>query len=136
MKPKRLWIEIIVPPVAIACALAFLIAILGAAAGVAAGAQNSSGAAESRASQPQTYAGMITDTQCGAKHSATIGRAAGDCALACVRGGAKFALVDGNKTYILDGDLALLKKVAGRRATVTGDLSGNTIKVSSVAAGI
>jgi flagellar basal body-associated protein FliL len=107
MKPKRLWIEIVAPSIVIACALALLIAILGAAAGVAAEGQ------ESASAEPPAYSGMITDTQCGAK----------------------FALVDGNKTYVLDGDLAQLKAVVGKRATIKGDLSGNTIKVSSVVAG-
>ncbi len=32
------------------------------------------------------------------------GKTAGDCARMCVHGGAAFALVDGDKTYLLDGD--------------------------------
>ena len=77
---------------------------------------------------------MVTDSRCGAKHSADMGKTASDCARQCVRGGAAFALVDGDKTYRLDGDAVLLKRVAGQRARIRGEVRGNTIKVSSVAA--
>lgn len=77
---------------------------------------------------------MVTDSRCGAKHSAALGKTAGDCARQCVIGGAAFALVDGDKTYQLDGDWSLLKSVAGQRARIRGVIRGSTIKVSSVAA--
>jgi hypothetical protein len=51
-----------------------------------------------------------------------------------VHGGAGFALVDDEATYLLDGDLNALKKLAGQRARVVGALNGNTIRISSVAA--
>jgi hypothetical protein len=80
----------------------------------------------------QTYEGIITDTRCGAKHSATVGMSAADCTRACVHSGESFALVDGETTYRLKGDQAALKRAAGERVKVIGTLDGNTISVSSV----
>jgi hypothetical protein len=37
-------------------------------------------------------------------------------------------------TYILDGDLNILKKLAGERARVVGALHGKIIRISSVVA--
>lgn len=75
---------------------------------------------------------MVTCSRCGAKHSAKLGKTATDCTLACVHSGGSFALVDGDKTYQLDGDLAVLKKIAGQRARIMGVAHGSTIKVESV----
>jgi len=133
MSIRRIWIEIVMVATAIACALAMLIATLGAVAGAA-------GAALGQQSKPapatlQTYEGMVTCSRCGARHSAEFGKSAGDCARVCVHNGAQFALVDGESTHLLDGNLNLLKKVAGVRTRITGSIKGNTIRVSSVAAG-
>jgi hypothetical protein len=49
-----------------------------------------------------------------------------------VRDGAKFTLVEGDKTYQLEGDLMALKRMAGQRASVVGVVAGNTIRVSMV----
>jgi hypothetical protein len=75
---------------------------------------------------------MITDTQCGAKHPAAIGKMAADCTLACVRGGEQFALVDGDTIYLLEGDRIALKRGAGRRVRIVGTLNGRKISVISV----
>lgn len=132
MKRNRFWIEIVALGTAIAFALALLIATLGAAA-VAVAGREAAQTSES-ASAPKTYQGMVTCSRCGAKHSSTLGKTAADCVRICVHGGAGFALVDGDKTYLLDGDLNLLKSLAGQRASVVGVVRGNTIKVSSVTA--
>lgn len=131
MKRHRVWIEIIVLGVAIAFALALLIASLGAAAAAVdrlSTVQTSPGMAE------RTYEGMVTCSRCGAKHSASMGYSAEVCVRICVRGGAGFTLVSPDATYLLDGDQAELKKLAGRRAVVVGSLSGNTIRIASVVA--
>ena len=130
-KANRFWIQIVALGTASACGLALLIATLGAGASVATGG----GQAPDASSAGQTYEGLITDTHCGAKHKASIAKGAADCARICVHGGAQFALIDGEKAYVLNGDLALLKRIAGQRARIVGALSGNTITVSSVAAG-
>jgi hypothetical protein len=101
-----------------------------------AGAQESTPArAQSSAGQAQDYEGMITDTRCGAKHSAAVGMSAGDCARVCVHSGEHFALVDGDKTYTLTGDEATLKRMAGERVKIVGTLTGATISVESVTGG-
>jgi hypothetical protein len=130
-KANRFWIQIVGLATATACGLALLIATLGAGANVAAGGESSQAADDS--SGVQTYEGLITDTHCGAKHKASIAKSAADCARVCVHGGAQFALIDGEKAYVLEGDLAVLKRIAGQRARIVGSLNGNTITVSSVA---
>ncbi len=127
VKRNRFWIEIIVLASAGAFVVALLLATLGAAA--AAFAQDANGTA----SAAKTYQGMVTCSRCGAKHSAKAGRSVVDCTLICVRGGASFALVDGDKTYRLDGDMILIKKVVGQRAQITGVMHGTTITVSAAA---
>jgi hypothetical protein len=41
-------------------------------------------------------------------------------------------LVSGGKVYTLKGDTKLLDKYAGQNVTVTGNISGTTVTVSSV----
>jgi hypothetical protein len=132
MKTNRVWIEIVMLATAIACALALLFATLGAAAGVAAGAVSLQQQAPTITDQ--TYEGMVTCFRCGAKHSAALGETASTCIRVCVHGGAQFALVSANASYLLDGDLNTLKKLAGQRAQVVGALHGKTITISSVSA--
>jgi hypothetical protein len=128
----RFWIETIALVSAIACALTLLIATFGVVA-AAAVQPESDQPRPSAAVQLQTYEGVITDTQCGAKHSAAIGKTAADCTRVCVHGGAQFALIDGDTIYQLDGELAVLKRVAGQRVRVFGMLNGNRLSVTSVA---
>jgi hypothetical protein len=130
MKMNRVWIEIVLLGTAIACALALLIATLGAAAGTASGEE--AARQETQSPAAQTYEGVVTCSRCGARHSATLGQTAADCTRICVRGGSNFVLVGADNTYILDGDVSVLGKLAGQRARIIGELSGKTIKVSSV----
>ena len=127
---SRIWIEIVLLGTAIACALALLLATLGTAAGVAEGAAS----ARQVPSAEHTYEGMVTCSRCGAKHSAALGQTAAICARMCVHGGANFALVGEDSTYLLDGDLNSLKRLAGQRARVVGALNGKTIRISSLSA--
>ena len=92
-------------------------------------------AESSSAMQGEKYEGVITDTHCAARHSAAIGLSAADCTRACVHGGDQFALVDGDNVYVLDGDAAALKKMAGQRVHIAGTLNGNKISVSAVVSG-
>ncbi len=128
MKTNRVWIEIVILATVIACALALLFATLGAAVGAAKASPSLEGSTE------QTYQGMVTCSRCGAKHSAALGQTASACVRLCVHGGANFALVDANATYLLDGGLTVLKQLAGQRARIVGALNGKTIRISSVAA--
>jgi hypothetical protein len=142
MKPKRLWIEIVALGTSMACAVALLIATLGAAsAGLSsqpAGQADESARAQTapiaNAAPSQVFEGMITCSRCLAKHSPKIGSNAADCTRKCVHAGASFALVDGDNTYLLEGNLSALKKSAGERVRINGIRQGNKIRVLSVAA--
>jgi len=87
------------------------------------------------ASRKQTFTGEVGDAMCGRKH---MEGTPAECTRTCVSHGSKFALVVGEKIYILETSdktaLATLDKQAGKNATVTGVLNGDTIEVSSVAA--
>ncbi len=87
------------------------------------------------ASGKQVFTGEVGDAMCGRKH---MEGTPAECTRTCVGKGSKFALVVGDKTYILDttdqAALATLDKQAGKLATVTGVLNGDTIQVSAVAA--
>jgi hypothetical protein len=126
----RFWIETIALAAVIACVLALVIAALGAVAGAAAAERESGQASPPSAIRLHTYEGVITDTMCGAKHSAVIGKTAADCTLACVRRGEQFVLVDGDTMYLLEGDMVVLRRVAGQRVRISGTLKGKKILVT------
>jgi hypothetical protein len=130
MRTNRVWIEILLLGTATACAVALLIATLGAAAGAT--AREAAGRQETPSTTGQTYEGMVTCSRCGARHSAVLSQTAADCARSCVRGGAQFALVEADATYLLNGDLGVLGRLAGHRARIVGELNGKTIRISSV----
>lgn len=137
MKQHRFWIEIVIVSTAAACAIALLIGTVSAVAKAASGAvgQHQTRPVQSGSSgNEQTYEGMVSCSRCVARHSATLGKTAADCTRTCVRDGAKFALVEGDKTYQLEGDTMELKKIAGQRASIVGVVAGNTIRVSMVSA--
>jgi hypothetical protein len=125
--------------VALAFALVSLTAMLGSGASaapflskLALPESGQSGTASSI--QPQSYEGVVTDTRCGAKHSAAIGDTAGDCTMRCVRAGEQFILVDGESTHLLEGDPLALKRASGQRVKIVGTLSGGKISVTSIVA--
>src|ERR1700735_5463762 len=77
----------------------------------------------------QTFTGEVGDAMCGRQH---MEGTPAECTRTCVGKGSKFALVvGGDKIYILDttdkAALATLDKQAGKNATVTGVLNGDTI---------
>ena len=80
---------------------------------------------------PVTVSGVVSDAMCGAKHMMKDKNAA-ECTRECVKKGSKFALVSGEKLYILEGHEAELDKYAGQRVTISGVLNGDTITVSVV----
>jgi hypothetical protein len=84
----------------------------------------------------QIFTGEVGDAMCGRKHMED--QPAAECTRSCVAHGSKFALIVGEKIYILDttdkAALATLDQQAGKKATVTGALDGDTITVSSVSA--
>jgi len=85
------------------------------------------------ADKKQTFTGEVGDALCGRQH---MEGTPAECTRACVSKGSKYALVVGEKVYTLDvtdkAALATLDQQAGKHATVTGTLNGDTIGVSSV----
>jgi len=56
-----------------------------------------------------------------------------ECTQACLRRGANYILVNGDKSYRLEGRADELAAFSGPRVTLTGSLTGNRINVSSIA---
>jgi hypothetical protein len=86
---------------------------------------------------PETFTGVITDSECAAgSHAAMrMGNTDAECTTACVEAhGASYVLDNGNTRYGLT-DQRMPRAFAGRRVTVTGmlDADGRTITVSSIA---
>ena len=135
MKKNRFWIEVITLCAGAAFGLALAIAMVGAAVMAFGQTAEPPQSAAQPTDRQQTYVGMVTCSRCFAKHSAKIGATATDCARVCIRDGANFTFVNGDRTYLLEGDPAALKRVAGQRVQIVGALNGGTITVASVAAG-
>jgi hypothetical protein len=104
------------PPLALAAVLALLLLM----AGVAAAA-------------PQTLTGVVSDDMCGKKHTMMPGKPDSECIRACVKAGSKYALLAGDKVYVLKGDAKQLDQLAGKKVKVSGDVTGTTVAVSSIA---
>jgi hypothetical protein len=87
------------------------------------------------AGHKQAFTGEVGDAMCGRKH---MDGTPAECTRTCVAHGSNFALIVGEKIYILQttdkAALATLDKQAGKTATVTGVLTDDTIEVRSVAA--
>ena len=79
----------------------------------------------------ESFSGLVTDSYCGARHRRRSNLTPEDCARACLRNGATYVLVDGDRRYRLSGDEESLNKLLGTRATITGTRQGETISVSS-----
>ena len=78
--------------------------------------------------------GMISDSICKGLHVYKA-HTQSSCAHDCVQlKGADYVLVVGPTVYTLQGNKAELEKFAGGRATVTGQVNGNTIAAQSVTA--
>lgn len=84
----------------------------------------------------KTFTGEVSDAMCGVSHE--MGGDAASCTRDCVKGGSDYALVVEKKAYTLkvsDAKLkAALDKLAGAKATVTGEQKGDTITVTAVKA--
>jgi uncharacterized low-complexity protein len=131
-KTSHFWLGVLLSAGVVVCALALFLRTHSAAAGSSTEQSVAHQAVQSAAVATETYEGIVTDTRCGAKHSAKVGLSAGDCTRFCIHAGEHFALVDGEKTYELKGDPAILKRMAGERVTVSGTANGNLIEVASV----
>ena len=81
----------------------------------------------------QTFAGVVSDKMCGADHTKMGGKmSARECTLACAKGGAPYVLVSEGKVYQLTNHDPDLKTHAGHTVNLTGELKGDTIRVSKI----
>jgi hypothetical protein len=62
------------------------------------------------------------------------GKTPAQCTRECVRQGSDFALVSGDKLYVLKGDKSQFDKFAGQNVTIKGKVEGKTLTVDSITA--
>ena len=81
----------------------------------------------------QTLKGAVSDSMCGASHK-SMGTKLTDreCTQACASKGAQYVLVADGKVYKLTNHDADLKTHAGHTVNLTGDVKGDTIRVSKI----
>lgn len=80
-----------------------------------------------------TMNGYISDSHCGAAHSAPSADAT-KCVKSCMKHGSDPVLVSEGKVYKLKGEQDAVKGLAGENVTVKGTVDGDTITVTSVEA--
>jgi len=83
------------------------------------------------AAAPQTFTGKLTDNMCTKQHMMP-GKSDADCTRECVKDGGHYVLVSGNKVLKLSGDQKRFSDLAGQRISVSGELKGDTIAVTSI----
>jgi hypothetical protein len=87
----------------------------------------------------QTWKGKISDSMCGASHKSAIEHAGKkltdrECVQACIKDGGKYVFASAGKVYNIDNqDFADLAVHAGHNVSLTGEMTGDTIKVSKIA---
>jgi hypothetical protein len=78
-----------------------------------------------------TFIGVVSDSMCVAKHG-MANMSDRECTQMCASRGAEYVLVSEGKTYKLSNHAADLKTHAGHTVNVTGEVKGDSIKVSKV----
>lgn len=78
----------------------------------------------------EQFNAYISDSKCGAKHASDMNA---KCVQGCVKGGAHPVAVVGDKVYQLS-DPSKVSDMLGKKVTITGKVSGDTIDVDSVKA--
>lgn len=136
MNKSRFWLELVTLCAIASLALAFGIATLGVSAALAFASSSAAQSVPAEKYQAEeehaSFSGVLTCSVCGAKHDKRMNQSAGGCTKICLKKGASYALVDGDKVYKLQGNEEYLDKYAGERVTVSGTLNGDTLQVSSV----
>jgi len=137
---NRRWFGLITfcvtPALVVALGLALLFAGVAVAFAVSDGGKPVAAAAQAAYSpRIRVFSGLITDDHCAARHEMDSGMNPAECTKMCVRNGSRYALVEGDKRYALEGSKSQLDGLAGQRANIAGTLDGNTIKVTSTGSG-
>jgi hypothetical protein len=142
MQRNRFWLSLIALCVAVACGAAILLAIVTATTALAVTTTDespliakeepsSSVAVQAASIRQRVLKGVVSDTACNAKHVSND-KTAAECARNCVRHGAQYALISGEKVYLLEGDLVEVGELAGQRAEVVGSVDGDLLTVASI----
>jgi hypothetical protein len=77
--------------------------------------------------------GTISDSMCGVDHKKMATNLTDrDCTLVCTSKGMGYVLVSDGKVYKLTSHESELKAHAGHAVSVTGDLKGDSIRVSKI----
>lgn len=82
---------------------------------------------------PQTWTGVISDSQCGGNHGGEVDER--ECTQMCISAGLKYVLTTNfGKTVwpIANQDFASLKQHPGHTVKVTGELKGDAIVISKI----
>ena len=122
-----------------ALAAALLVALIVAGGAAALASHEAQGVEEApvqvtaESQDGDTFTGMISDSWCGARHKRNSQLSSAECAHACVRRGASYVLVDGDRRFALRGAETSLTRLAGERAHVSGTRQGGAIVVNSAA---
>jgi hypothetical protein len=81
----------------------------------------------------QMLSGSISDSMCKVNHSGMPKKMTDrDCTRACAAKGAQYVLVSDGKVYRLTNHDAELKTHAGHTVNLTGNVNGDTIRVSKI----
>jgi hypothetical protein len=79
----------------------------------------------------QELTGVISDDLCRQNHMMP-GHSDADCTRACVKAGAKYALVTEDKVYALKADSKQIQEFAGKTVSVTGDVKKGAMSVQTI----
>lgn len=79
----------------------------------------------------QTFTGVISDSMCKKKHMMP-GKTDAQCVEECVKAGASYVLVSGDKVYTLSAKKGLIAPFAGKKVQVQGNLQGASITVTAI----
>ncbi len=82
------------------------------------------------AGKSSSFVGVVSDSNCGLKHS-TPSKAAAECVKKCVNMGAKYVLVYHGKVYQV-GPQKEFDGMGGQRVKVTGKMNGDMIMAENV----
>jgi hypothetical protein len=124
------WFRLLTYCVTTVFVAAVALAILVATATLAVGSAQDE-PSNSAATPTKTFAGVVTDSYCGARHKDSSMTSA-ECIRECLRHGAKYILVSGDDKYLLAGNPNILNGLIGERVRINGILNDKTLRVGSV----
>jgi hypothetical protein len=134
MKKNMTWLRLVSYCAAWVLAGSLVMAALLASASLAFGFNPGQAGDPPNLSSSVAVSGVISDSHCGAKHAANLGKNSAECVRLCKRRGAKYVMVNGTTTYTLVGNQSKFEAFAGQRAQVNGTLNGETLNVTSIQA--